>query len=326
MWTEARYREGGIGSMDATIQSSSLKRAGQRSEPLLIAQITDIHLGFDAGNPLEMNRTRLDAVLREIAAAKPTPDIIVASGDLTEAGVIDDYRTLRELFDRCPVPVLPMMGNHDVRETFREVFPEIPTHDGFIQYVVDRGPVRLIMLDTLEEGRHGGGFCEVRETWLDARLREAGDRACVVFVHHPPVQTGIDWMTIHEEEAWAARLEGVVSRYRNVVAVLAGHIHRPIVAAWAGTRVSVCPSSAPQVALDLREIDPASPDGRAMIIAEPPGYGLHLWNGQTLVSHYGVADVHPVLASYTTQLQPMVQDFLEERDGPYAAVAQSAAG
>jgi 3',5'-cyclic-AMP phosphodiesterase len=69
------------------------------------------------------------------------------------------------------------------------------------------------------------------------------------------------------------------------------------------------------VALDLRAIDPASPDGRPMIVAEPPGYGLHLWNGQTLISHYGVADVHPVLASYTPELQPMVQDFIEERDG-----------
>ena len=319
MWAETHSRGGVTGSMDAAIQSSSLRQTGaRRSDSLLIAQITDIHLGFDPGNPHEMNRTRLDAVLREICAAKPTPDIIVASGDLTEAGVIDDYRTLRELFAACPVPVLPMMGNHDVRDTFRQVFPEVPTHDGFVQYAVDAGPVRLILLDTLEEGRHGGGFCETRERWLEARLAEAPDRPTVVFLHHPPVQTGIDWMTIHAEEAWAARVEGVISRYTNVVAVLAGHIHRPIVAAWAGTRVSVCPSTAPQVALDLREIDPASPDGRAMIIAEPPGYGLHLWNGQTLISHFGVADVHPVLASYTPQLQPMVQEFLEERDGTAA--------
>lgn len=325
MWAGTQRKGGGTESMDSAIQSSSLKRTvGGRSEPLLIAQITDIHLGFEAGNPLEMNRTRLDSVLREICAAKPTPDIIVASGDLTEAGVVEDYRTLRELFAGCPVPVLPMVGNHDLRETFRQVFPEVPTHDGFIQYVVDRGALRLILLDTLEEGRHGGSFCETRARWLDERLREAGDRPVVVFLHHPPVQTGIDWMTIHEAEPWAARVEGVISRYKNVVAVLAGHIHRPIVAAWAGTRVSVCPSTAPQVALDLRQIDPGSPDGRAMIIAEPPGYGLHLWNGQTLISHYGVADVHPVLASYTPQLQPMVQDFLDERDGmPAPAIAEA---
>ena len=310
-------RGGGSGFMDSAIQSSSQRQRPARSAPLVIAQITDMHLGFEAGNPQELNRIRLDAVLREVCAAKPCPDIIVASGDLTEAGNVEDYRTLRELFDACPVPVLPMMGNHDVRETFREIFPEVPTHDGFIQYVVDKGPLRLILLDTLEYGRHGGSFCTKRAAWLEARLAET-DRPCVVFLHHPPIETGIDWMTINAQETWAAQVEDVIGQHGNVVAVLSGHIHRPITTAWAGTRVSVCPSTAPQVALDLREIDPASPDGRAMIIAEPPGYGLHLWNGQTLISHYGVADVHPVLASYTPQLQPMVQDFLEERDGTAA--------
>ncbi len=28
---------------------------------MLIAQITDLHLGFDEGNPVEFNRKRLDA-------------------------------------------------------------------------------------------------------------------------------------------------------------------------------------------------------------------------------------------------------------------------
>ncbi len=321
MWADSQSRGGGTGSMDPDIQSSTIRRDGGRTAPLLIAQITDLHIGFDAGNPREMNRTRLEAVLREVCAAQPCPDIIVASGDLTENGVVEDYRTLKQLFDACPVPVLPMMGNHDLRDTFLEVFPDTPTHDGFIQYAVDKGPLRLVLLDTLEMGRHGGGFCDTRAAWLEARLAES-DRPVVVFLHHPPMQTGIDWMTIAADEPWAAKVEQVIARHSNVVAVLAGHIHRPIIAAWAGTRVSVCPSTAPQVALDLREIDPAAPDGRPMIVAEPPGYGLHLWNGQTLISHYGVADIHPVLAAYTPQLQPMVQDFLEERDGRPTVAAE----
>src|SRR5687767_13401643 len=197
MWTETQFRGGGTGFMDSAIQSSSRQSTrAHGSAPLVVAQITDLHLGFDAGNPNELNRARLDAVLREVCAAKPTPDVIVASGDLTEAGAIEDYRTLRELFDACPVPVLPMVGNHDLRETFREAFPDVPTHDGFIQYAIDIGPLRLILLDTLEYGRHGGSFCDVRAAWLEARLSET-ERPCVVFLHHPPIQTGIDWMTIH---------------------------------------------------------------------------------------------------------------------------------
>ncbi len=37
------------------------------SERLLIAQITDLHLGFDQGNPDEFNRRRLDRTLRALA-------------------------------------------------------------------------------------------------------------------------------------------------------------------------------------------------------------------------------------------------------------------
>jgi 3',5'-cyclic-AMP phosphodiesterase len=301
--------------MQAKFQSSSLRAPDTSGRPLLIAQITDIHLGFDADNPQELNRLRLDAVLHDLCASHHRPDLIVASGDLTEAGREVDYRTLREIFDACPIPILPMMGNHDLREPFAAVFSDVPMHDGFVQYVIDAGPLRLVLLDTLEVGRHGGGFCERRVRWLADRLAEAPDRPTILFAHHPPIRTGIDWMTISEAEPWARAIERAVSGHDQIVALFSGHIHRPITAAWAGTRVSVCPSSAPQVALDLRTIDPSAPDGRAMIVAEAPGYMLHLWDGQSLVSHVGMANGFPVLASYTPQLQPMVQDFLEERDG-----------
>ncbi|MFC3712516.1 phosphodiesterase [Sphingoaurantiacus capsulatus] len=294
-------------------------RGDGRSQSLLIAQITDLHIGFEPGNPDEFNRRRLDAVFAELATVQPRPDFIVASGDLTENGDLVDYLTLKAIFDASPVPVLPMMGNHDLRETFWEVFPEVPGHDGFVEYVVDKGPLRILLLDTLEVGRHGGAFCDIRARWLDERLAET-DKPVVVFLHHPPVQTGIDWMTINAAEPWAAKIEAVIARHGNVVAVLAGHIHRSINVAWAGTRISVCPSTAPQVALDLREIDPANPDGRPLIVSEPPAYALHLWNGQTLLSHLGLADGHAVLASYTPQLQPMVEGMLVERE---AAVAVS---
>ncbi|HLL30764.1 MAG TPA: phosphodiesterase, partial [Allosphingosinicella sp.] len=33
---------------------------------MLIAQITDIHLGFEPGNPDELNRRRLDSALRTL--------------------------------------------------------------------------------------------------------------------------------------------------------------------------------------------------------------------------------------------------------------------
>src|SRR3546814_16483896 len=67
---------------------------------------------------------------------------------------------------------------------------------------LDTGPLRFIILDTLEEGRHGGAFCDVRARWLADRVAEALDRPTVIVLHHPPIDTGIEWMTTGLNEPW----------------------------------------------------------------------------------------------------------------------------
>ena len=281
---------------------------------MLIAQITDIHLGFEPNNPDEFNRKRLDQTLRALCAMTPRPDILLATGDLADTG--DDevsYQRFRHAVAGLPFPVWPCMGNHDSREPFRREFPEIPTADGFIQYAIEDFPLRILVLDTLEEGRHGGGFCETRAAWLSDRLAEQPERPTLLVLHHPPIETGLSWMTENPDAAWVERLRAIVSAHGNIVAMLAGHLHRPVVTRWAGTTLTVCPSTAPQVALDLNPIDPDRPDGRPMIVADPPSFGLHLWTGSGLISHYDTAEEHTVLARYEAGLQPLVQMLLAEK-------------
>jgi len=75
----------------------------------------------------------------------------------------------------------------------------------------------------------------------------------------------------------------------------------------------VCPSTAPWVALDLDDIDPKQPDGRALIIGDAPAFALHYWNGERLLTHFDVAGPRNVMASYDSNLQPMIRDFIRER-------------
>ncbi|HEX8191856.1 MAG TPA: phosphodiesterase [Allosphingosinicella sp.] len=281
----------------------------------LIAQITDVHLGFDPGNPDEYNRQRLDRTLRTLTAMRPRPDMLIVTGDLAEEG--DDgvsYARLREAFAPLPFPVHMALGNHDSRAPFLEAFPETGHADGFVQYAIDDAPLRILVLDTLEEGRHGGGFCETRAAWLRARLEEAPQRPTLIVLHHPPIETGLSWMTEDPDAAWVRRLRGVVEDFSNIVAMIGGHLHRPVITGWAGTTLAVCPSTAPQVALDLDPIDPERPDGRAMIVADPPFYALHLWDGRQLVTHFDTAEDHVVLASYTPKLQPLVRLLTDEKN------------
>lgn len=284
---------------------------------MLIGQISDIHIGFDQGNPEEHNMLRLRAVLDRLVAGPNRPDLLLLSGDLTEDGRPQDYAALVDALAPCPFPVWPMAGNHDRRDTLRAAFPGLPgSRDDFIHYALDLGPVRLVVLDTLEPGRHGGGFCETRAQWLSTTLAQAPDTPTLVALHHPPFPAGIPWMDTDPREPWVERLARVLSGQTQVRALVSGHVHRSVQSAWEGIPAVICPSIAPAVGLDLTPIDEASPDNRVLITDEAPGFCLHLWNGSSFVTHVEHAGGWQVFARYNEALQPMVRDMLGERPSP----------
>jgi 3',5'-cyclic-AMP phosphodiesterase len=281
---------------------------------MLIAQMTDIHIGFAPDErPEELNRTRFRATLKRLIDAPSRPDMLVLSGDITDRGDIESFEKVAALLAECPFPVWPMVGNHDSREGMLHAFPQVRGEDGFIHYVLDREGLRIVLLDTFEPGRHGGAFCEARAAWLTARLDEAPDTPTLIFVHHPPVVSGIEWMDPAPDEDWLLRFGDAVDGRRQIVAIHCGHLHRPLATVFRGIALHVTPSVAPLVALDLRPIDEAHPDGRDLITTEPPTYALHRWDGRDLVTHYERVSDWRVLAHYTEKLQPMIHEMFAER-------------
>jgi 3',5'-cyclic-AMP phosphodiesterase len=280
---------------------------------MLIAQVTDLHLGFQPDDPAELNRKRLDDVLESLRSLTPQPDLLLATGDLTEHGSIASYETLKAITAGLPFPVYFALGNHDDRGNFRSVFPDVPvTPGGHVQYAFTHGPLRFVVLDTLLDGLHGGAFSAEQADWLDATLM-ADARPTILVLHHPPIETGNGWMTEDIAAPWVQRLAAVVARHRHIVRMISGHLHRAIVTGWHGTTLAVCPSTAPQVAIDFRGIDPQHPDGRDMIVAETPGYAVHWWTGRDLITHFGSGGEHPVLARYNARMQATVQHIMAER-------------
>ncbi len=296
--------------------AGSPREAPRDGRALLIAQLTDIHVGFapDAGAD-ELNLVRLKAVLARVLGGPNQPDLLVLSGDLTDHGDAASFARLTALLADCPCPILPMIGNHDSRAGMLGAFAQLrPAKGGFLHYVVDAPMgLRIICLDTFEEGRHGGAFCEARASWLTDRLTEAPDQPTMIFMHHPPLATGIDWMDPAPDEPWIARLRAVLEGQHQVQAVHCGHLHRPITTRFAGIPLGVTPSVAPLVAMALQAIDQDAPDDRELITTEPPAYALHRWDGKRLVSHYESVGDWEVLARFTQGLQPMIQGMLAER-------------
>ncbi len=281
---------------------------------VLIAQITDTHVGFEpeAGEN-EFNFVRFRNVLGHLLSQPVMPDMLILSGDLADGGLADSYTRIRGLIEDCPFPVHIIPGNHDDRETMLKAFPECPTADGFVQFAIECVGLRILCLDSFEPGRHGGAFCETRAAWLARELKEHPDTPTVLFVHHPPVVAGIDWMDPKPHEAWFQRFHDTVAGHKQIISIQAGHLHRPLHSVVEGIPLSVTPAVAPAVALDLRPMDIDTADHRPIVAAEPPFYSLHLWKNGTLVSHFQPVGHWQTLARFEDHLKPMMQGLFAER-------------
>jgi len=256
---------------------------------MIIAQITDLHVSTpDSRIEQEFLTSRyLARAVAHINALTPQPDVVLATGDLVERGGIDEYQRLRDILSPLIRPLYLIPGNHDHRDHLRAVFDDhdyLPD-DGFLHYCIDDHPVRLIGLDTQIPGQSGGTLCRERLSWLDRQLTRRPDQPTLLFMHHPPFRTGLNKM---DEMGFddPGPLATIVERHPQVERIVAGHIHRPITRRFAGTVVTVGPSTAHQIQLDL-----ASTSKLASVM-EPPAVLLHAWlpDDAGLVSHTSYVD------------------------------------
>ena len=252
---------------------------------MIIAQITDFHIALPGERMDRMFRTAtfLETAVEHITSLEPLPDVVLATGDLVDRGIPEEYERLREILAPIGVPIYVIPGNHDDRDTMSGAFADweyLPDNGRFQHYVIDRWPVRLIALDTVIPGKISGELCEERLRWLSDRLAEEPDKPTLIFMHHPPIRSGINAMDRHGFDAGAPEMGAIVERYSNIERIVCGHLHRPVTARWHGTVLSVAPSTAHQMGLNMLE------GAKQQIVMEPPACQLHLWQPDTgIVSH-----------------------------------------
>ena len=252
-------------------------------ERLLIAQITDLHIDDRSPrvNPLKGDtRERLSRVVAYLNAFEPRPDLVLTTGDLTDFGTAAEYAALRSILDRLDMPNFIIPGNHDRRDALREACSDhgyLP-RDGFLQYVIDGYPVRLIGLDTLVPGQEGGALCSDRLAWLEDRLCEDEVKPTLIFMHHPPYVTGMPQLDDVNCRG-GDRMAKIVARHHNVAGIVCGHLHRATSVRFGGTVAVSVPAVAPELALIL------GTRARPNYVPSPPQFGLHLLSATGLVTH-----------------------------------------
>ncbi|MCZ7529830.1 MAG: metallophosphoesterase [Acidimicrobiia bacterium] len=165
--------------------------------------------------PEVMNR----AVIDEIATLDP--DAVVIKGDLTNAGLPEEYRAFLDAYGALGERMRHVRGNHDAMTD-----PNLGADDA--PFVVEVPGVRLAVLDTVIPGDDMGRLDAEQLEWLDTLAAESSTPV-LVFGHHHPWEPGSEdrpnrYFGINPPDSEA--LVSLIGRRPAIAGYFAGHTHR----------------------------------------------------------------------------------------------------
>ena len=190
-----------------------------------IVQISDIHVGA------QFNEEIFDQVIQEVNDLKPSA--ILATGDLTNEGLLKEYEKCKEKFSEFETDkIIAISGNHDYRNTgyllFKKFFPFDAVNE------LDPDTV-LVTLGTARPDRDEGEVGKRQNLWLQRTMKKYEKKTKILAMHHHLVgvpDTGTDRVTVIDS--------GDVLRTAlacKINLVLCGHKHRPWI--WNFSNLSI---------------------------------------------------------------------------------------
>ena len=202
---------------------------------MLIAQLTDTHITVPTNGNGDCC-VKLEALRKCVSAINKlntAPDVVIHTGDLAHNGSDEEYRLTKLVMDELCAPYLITPGNRDSVAALIENFNlhSYQTADTeFLQYATSVVGYRLIASDTSAENNNLGFLDFQRLAHLDNLLNEQPERSTVIFMHHPPINLSNSEPLEHEYESYrmVKNFSEIIDRHPQVVAILCGHIHRPL--------------------------------------------------------------------------------------------------
>ncbi len=151
-------------------------------------------------------------------ATAPTPAFAIASGDLTEYGVIGDtWSIFANAFNDLPCPLYVVPGNHD--NTWVPMYDIMRRRQGAENYTFDQHGCRFICLDSSSPAEPLPSIDGKARVWL-AGVLDKTPKWMPIFVvlHHPLMST--EFATPVERDTLLDMLKD-----KNVALILCGHGH-----------------------------------------------------------------------------------------------------
>lgn len=209
-----------------------------------VLQLAGVHPQITATRVAKRNTaTGLPRVLRQLAK-DPASAFVLITGDLTDAysyesasgGIVSgQMETLRAIFESSPLPIFPLLGNHDItrirhgetkpatdqqiaadiRGQWRSMFPAFRngTYYSF-ERTVGRTSYCFIMLDDVETEGLNPEFAAGQVRWLREQLAAHRSGRIIVAMHIPLASA-----------PYRSDLEAAIGSAPNVALILAGHRH-----------------------------------------------------------------------------------------------------
>jgi 3',5'-cyclic AMP phosphodiesterase CpdA len=181
-----------------------------------IAHISDPHVGSPYFVPNLMNRVIVE--LNELE-----PDAVVVTGDFTNFGYRQEFKTAVAYLERIKAPVHSVPGNHDARNVGYVHFEELigPRH-----WAQDVRGVRVVGVDSSEPDLDHGQVGRERYGWVKEQFQAPADLKIFALHHHllPIPGTGRERNIVYDA---GDLLEVLISNGVNIV--LSGHKHVPYV-------------------------------------------------------------------------------------------------
>lgn len=182
---------------------------------MMLVQLSDIHVGS------QFQPHVFDRVIDEVNGLRP--DAAVITGDLTNEGLVKEYKAARELVSRLNVgKIITVSGNHDYRNTgylnFKKYFPFEAVNE------LD-GNVVLVTLGTARPDRNEGEVGYRQNLWLEKTMTRYRDHVKILAMHHHLIEipdTGSSMAAVVDAGDVLRTVLGT-----NVDIVLCGHKHRP---------------------------------------------------------------------------------------------------
>jgi Icc protein len=194
-----------------------------------IAQFSDLHLSSQVGGLCKGVDCwqQLRKMLAHLSEESPV-DGLVLTGDIAHDESRDTYERLHDILKQLSIPYFLIPGNHDDPKLMQEVFSEQVSADGtamcFDWVLRD---LAVIGLDTHEPGSDGGSLSAANLRWFQKQCELNAERSVLVFMHHPPLNTGdvfFDSIGLAERDSFWETIKS----YPQVKAIGFGHLHRPL--------------------------------------------------------------------------------------------------